>query len=164
VHHFVHKIKQGACNSTPPPRSHACSHVCALPIRQKLREKRRLRKKWQTTRSPQHKTAFNTAAKNHKQLLYEEKQKNIKTYLTNLTATDATDFFLWRTTLRLKRPQTPISPLRTAGGEWAKGDAQKTIGFADHFEIVFQPRTTRKYCGLLKILGCPHPCPTFQDN
>ena len=38
--------------------------------------------------------------------------------------------------------ETPASthfPLRTADGEWAKSDAQKTIVFADHFEFVFRP-------------------------
>ena len=87
---------------------------------------------------PRDKTAFNKAAKNLKQFLYEAKQQGIQAYLRNLTATDATDYSLWKATRGLKRPQT-ISPLRTVSGDWAKSDAQKTIMFADHFTSVFCP-------------------------
>ena len=57
-----------------------------------------------------------------KQLLHDEKQKAIQTYLESLTATEATEYSLWQATKRLKRPQTPIPPLRTDEGEWAKRD------------------------------------------
>ena len=58
----------------------------------------------------QDKTAFNKTAKNLKQFLCEAKQQGIQAYLRNLTATDATDYSLWKATRRLIRPQTPISP------------------------------------------------------
>ena len=68
-------------------------------------------------------------------------QTTIQTYLENLTPTEATDYSLWKATKRLQRPQTPIPPLRTPGGEWAKSDIQKVNTLADHFEHVFQPHT-----------------------
>jgi hypothetical protein len=123
----------------PPPGPPTCTQTCAIPIKQKLMEKRRLRIKWQTTRSPQDKTAFNRVTKNIKQLLYEVKQQGVQTYLTNLTATEATDYSLWKATRELKRPPTPISPLRTAGDELAKRDVQKTVVFVDLFQSVFCP-------------------------
>ena len=114
-------------------------NTCAHPIKQKITEKRKLRKRWQNTRSPQDKAALNKAIKELKQLLHEEKQQAIQTYLANLTATDATDYSLWKATKRLKQPQTPIPPLRTSGGEWAKSDIQKANLLASHFENVFKP-------------------------
>ena len=68
-------------------------NTCAQPIKQKITEKRKLRKRWQNTRSPQDKAALNKAVKELKQLLYEEKQA-IQTYLANLSARDATDYSL----------------------------------------------------------------------
>jgi hypothetical protein len=59
-------------------------------------EKRKLRKRWQTTRSPQDKAAFNKAVNKLKQLLYEENKQAIQTYLAFLTATDATDYLVER--------------------------------------------------------------------
>jgi hypothetical protein len=74
-----------------------------------------------------------------KQLLHDEKQKAIQTYLESLTATEATEYSLWQATKRLKRPQTPIPPLRTGGGEWAKSDTQKANVLAEHFANIFKP-------------------------
>jgi hypothetical protein len=61
VHHLVQNIQQAAWNSTPPPHTPLHMNSCAHPIKQKIVEKRKLRKQWQTTRSPQDKTAFNKA-------------------------------------------------------------------------------------------------------
>ena len=93
-----------------------------LPIKQKIMEKRKLRKRWQNTRSPQDKAALNKALKELKQLLHDEKHQAIQTYLASFSATEVTDYSLWKATKRLKQPQTPIPPLRTREGEWAKSD------------------------------------------
>ena len=65
----------------------------------------------------------------------------IQTSLKSLTPSEATDYSLWKAIKRLQRPQTPIPPLRTSGGEWAKSDIQKVNTLADHFEHVFLPHT-----------------------
>jgi hypothetical protein len=56
-----------------------------------------------------------------------------------LTATETTEYSLWKATKRLNRPQTRIPPLRTAAGDWAKSDTQIAHVLADHFVHVFQP-------------------------
>jgi hypothetical protein len=79
VHQLVQTIQQAAWNSTAPPCTYTHMHTCAQPIKQKITEKRKLRKKWQNTRSPQDKAAFNKIVKELKQLLYEENQQAIQT-------------------------------------------------------------------------------------
>jgi aspartate aminotransferase-like enzyme len=91
-------------------------YTCAQPINQKITEKRKLRKKWQNTRSSQKKAAFNKAVKELKKLFYEENQQAIQTYSSTLSAMEATDYSLWKATKRLKQTQTPI-PLRTTENE-----------------------------------------------
>jgi hypothetical protein len=54
-------------------------NTCAHPVNQKIVEKRKLRKRWQTTGSPQDKTAFNKAVNDLKHLFYAEKQQPIQT-------------------------------------------------------------------------------------
>jgi len=88
-------------------------------IKQKIFEKRKLRKRWQNTSSPQDKTRLNKAGIELKQLLNDQNQKAIQTYLESLKATE---YSLWKATKRLKRPQTPIPPLRTEGVEGVKSD------------------------------------------
>ena len=80
-------------------------------IKQKILNKRRLRKQWQNTRAPQGKAKLNKAVKELKQLLNDEKQKTIQEYLQSLTASEAKDYSLWKATKkkkRLKQPQTSI--------------------------------------------------------
>jgi len=104
-------------------------------------DKRRLRRRWQHTRSPQDKANLNNATNELKIILNNYKQQTIQTYLESVTPTETTDYSLWKATKRLQLPQTPISPLRTSGEEWAKSDIQKVNTLADHFVNVFQAHT-----------------------
>ena len=109
---------------------------CAPWIKQKILDKKKLRKRWQTTRSPQDKAIFNKATHKLKFLLNDLKRQAIQSYLETLTATEAT---FWKATKRLNRPQTHIPPLCTAAGDCAKSDIQKAHVLAEHFAHVFQP-------------------------
>jgi len=84
---------------------------------------------------------LNKATNELKILLNNYKQQAIQTYLESLYPTEATDYSLWKATKWLQLPQTPIPPLRTPGGEWAKSDEQKVNTLADHSAQVFQPHT-----------------------
>jgi len=137
----VQIIQQAACFSTTNPLTHPNQNTCALALKQKILDKRRLRRRWQHTRSPKDKANLNKATNELKILLNNYKQQAMQTYLESLTPTEATDYSLWKATKRLKRPQTPIPPLRTSGGEWAKSDIQKVNTLADHFENILQPHT-----------------------
>ena len=55
VQHLVQTIQQAAWNSTPLPHIPTHTNTCATPIKQKIMEKRKLRRRWQNTRSPQDK-------------------------------------------------------------------------------------------------------------
>jgi hypothetical protein len=79
---------------------------CAPMVKQKILEKRKMRKWRHITRSPQDKANLNKAVEELKQLLNEENQKAIQTFLESLTATEVTEESLWKATKSLKRPQT----------------------------------------------------------
>jgi len=134
-------LQQAAWYSTTNPLTHQTQNTCAPALKQKILDKRRLRKRWQHTRSPQDKANLNKATNELKILLNNYKQQAIQTYLESLTPTEATDYSLWKATKRLQRQQTPIPILRKSGGEWAKSDIQKVNTLADHFENVFQAHT-----------------------
>ena len=139
VHQFVQLTQQAAWNSTPHPHIPPTANTCPQTIKQKILDKRKLRKRWQTTRSPQDKANLNKAIRELKELLNGHKQQAIQTYLEGLTTTDASDYSLWKATKRLQRPQTQIPPLRTAGGDWAKSDTQKANVLAEYFANVVRP-------------------------
>jgi hypothetical protein len=50
------------------------------------------------------------AVKERKQLLHDEKQQAIQTYLASLSAKEVTDYSLWKATKCLKQPQTTPPP------------------------------------------------------
>jgi hypothetical protein len=108
VHQVVQVIQQAAWNSTPNPHKSLNMDECAPMVKQKILEKRKMGKRWHTTRSPQDKANPNKSVKELKQLLNDEKQEDIQIYLESLTTTE---YSLWKTSKRLKRPQKPNSPL-----------------------------------------------------
>ena len=141
VHHLIQIIQQAAWYSTTNRLTHPNQTTCAQALKQKILDKTKLRRRWQHTRSPQDTANLNKATNDLKILLNNYKQQAIRTYLESLTPSEATDYSLWKATKRLQRQQTPIPPLRTSGGEWAKSDIQKVNTLAYHFEHVFQTHT-----------------------
>jgi len=133
----VHIIQQAAWNSTPKPQTSHRRHLHTYDQTENPRQET-VKKAGAKSRSPQDKAKLNKVATELKQLLLDHKQQAIQTYLENLTATEATDYSLWKTTKRLQRPQTPIPSLRTARGEWAKTGTQKAQVLAEHFTTVFK--------------------------
>jgi len=136
---FNNCIQQAAWNSTPTNPANSKQDTCSISIREKIAQKRKLRKQWQTTRSPEMKTKLNRAIKEIQTMLKDEKEQAIKHYLKGLSATETTDYSLWKATKRLKRPQISNPPIRTPEGAWAKSNIEKAELSADHLERVFTP-------------------------
>jgi len=98
VHHLVHIIQQAAWFSTTNPLKHPNQKTCSPVLKQKILNKRRLRKQWQHTRSPQDKANLNKATNELKILLNNYKHLAIQTYLESLNPTEATDYSLRKAT------------------------------------------------------------------
>jgi len=75
-------------------------------IKDKLAEKRKLRKLWQINRCPVLKTKLNRAIKVFKNPLETERNQGIQRYLSELSPFAATNYSLWKTIKRLKCRQT----------------------------------------------------------
>lgn len=82
---------------------------------------------------------MNKSIKDLKQCLKEEKNRGIKNYLENLTATETSDYSLWRATKKINCPRSFIPPIKKANGSWAKTSLDKATTFAEHLEKIFQP-------------------------
>lgn len=139
IEHLNHSIQQATWNSTPYNGSNDKEYSCSPLIRNKIAQKRKLRKQWQITRSPVFKTKLNKAVKEIREMISKEKEQAIENYLKNLGSTEATDYSLWKATKKLKHPQLSNPPIRMESGRWAKSNADKAKLFADHLEKVFTP-------------------------
>jgi hypothetical protein len=102
VHHLVQTIWQAAWYSTTNPHVHPNQNNCVPALKQKILDKRWLRRRWKHTRSPQDKANLNKATNELKILLNSYKQQAIQTYLESLTPIEATDYSLWKATKRLQ--------------------------------------------------------------
>ena len=100
-------LKIHASGNLFTPQQPTCTNIqqfLPLDLRRQIEEKRKLRKKWQTTRSPADKQRFNKAkilTENYGTLKIQGTANNLK----NLDITPSnTDHNLWRPTRYLKRP------------------------------------------------------------
>ncbi|XP_011063431.1 PREDICTED: RNA-directed DNA polymerase from mobile element jockey-like [Acromyrmex echinatior] len=139
VEHFNLSIQQAAWNATSFSYTKGKDNEWSDLTKQKITEKRRLRKQWQMTRSPEIKTKLNRATKHLQKLLNYEKNQRTQEYLQNLGATQATDYSLWKATKRLKQPVPCVSSVRRLDGTWAKSATEKANTFAEHLKETFTP-------------------------
>jgi hypothetical protein len=85
-----------------------------LLIKQNIEEKRKLLRGWQRLQAPESKRLFNTATQELKQLLNNNKNNCIQTFLQGPTQTESTDCSLWKTNKKIKEVKKPSPPLRTS--------------------------------------------------
>lgn len=132
-------LKQAATDATPSSSVYIKLDKPSQNIQQLLMIKRSIRRQWQLHRSPTLKSNLNKAIKNLKIALLKERDEGIQHYLSELTATGATDYSLWKATRKLKRPTLACPPIRLPDGNWARSDADKADIFAQHLNKVFKP-------------------------
>jgi hypothetical protein len=139
VKYFNDIIQWAEWNATLETTYTPSSYTCPIFIKQKLAEKRRLRREWQRTRTPTSKKLLNRATQDLKQLLHHHKNDGIQNFLHGLTPTASTNYSLWKTTKKLKTVTQPSTPVRTSQRTWARSNAEKAQAFAHHLASIFQP-------------------------
>lgn len=142
VVHFNQVVQNAARQATPEPVKYINSTNCPIFIKKKIAEKRRLRRRWQTTRHPADKGILNRASAQLKNLLSEIRNQNVQEYLRHLSPLEANDYSLWKATKYLKQPHQHKAPIRTPNNTWAKSDSEKARTFAEHLANVFTPFPT----------------------
>jgi hypothetical protein len=89
-------------------------HDCPILINQKTEQKRRLPRGWHQLQTLESKRLLNTATKELKQLLNNNKNDCIQTFLQGLTPTESIDYSLWKAAKKIKQIKKPSPPLRTS--------------------------------------------------
>lgn len=139
VENFTQNIQYAAWKATPEVSTAKRIQDCSNVVKEALLDKRRLRKTWMATRSPQDRARFNEAVRNLKDVLSNEKNQAIQNYLEGLSPTEATDHSLWKATAKIRKTQDFVPPIRKNDGSWARTDKEKANVFAEHLANVFQP-------------------------
>lgn len=139
VEKFMNDIQQSAWDSTPNITKRVSGHNYPLEIRNLVKEKRRARRKWHQTRSPQDKNVFNRLTRHLTMEIKSWKDSTMSAYLTELSNEKSTDYSLWKATKNLKRPIAHVPPIQKRDGTWARNNKQKADTFAIHLESIFHP-------------------------
>lgn len=144
---FTQTLQNAAWHSTPELK--ISSEVRTYPnyIISLIKDKRKLRKKWQQTRSPQDRRNFNNATKNLSRKIKAFNDKNLQTQLSNLTYDSKSNYSLWKATKYHKRPTQHKSPLQKEDGSWVKNSLEKADLFAEHLSNIFtNQNNTTNFC------------------
>lgn len=153
VAYFNDCVQTAARLATPPNRPQVRSQfIYPVEVKRRVAERRRLRRIWQNSRHPRDKALFNRASQNLKRFLHCLKNQQFQTFTENLSATEATDYSLWRVTKNMKQPKQYIPPILRLDGTWAKSDLEKSEAFAEYFSSVFQPNSSNIIHDDLEIL------------
>lgn len=136
---FLKHIQQAAWNNTPDINKPTKGKVYPLGIKQLLSEKRRQRRVWQQSRSPEDKRKLNNMTKKLSKMIQVFNDSSMNRYLQTLTSDSSTGYSLWKATKNLKRPIAHTPPIKIGPGAWAKNNEQKAKRFAEHLEAIFQP-------------------------
>jgi hypothetical protein len=107
---------------------------------------------------PESKRLLNTAIQELKQLLNNNNNDFIQTFLQGLTPTESTDYSLWKETKKMKQVKKPSTPLRTSQGTWSRSNVEKAHAFAEHLAKVFQPHPLENETeeSLIQLLETPY--------
>lgn len=140
--YITNKIQEAAWLATPYLKILNTTHSAPLQIRNKIQEKRSLRRKWHLSRHPDDKAALNRSARELTDMIKENENDTLQHKLSSLTATKSTDYSLWKITKKFNRPQKHIPPIRTQTGSWAKRAEEKAETFAQHLSHIFTPNAS----------------------
>ncbi|CAB0031424.1 unnamed protein product, partial [Trichogramma brassicae] len=127
------KVKSSSCRARAAKvknrRLHgvACTRETESPRTEKQRERERER------------SLVVAAIKDLKITLHKERNQGIQEYLEGLTATENTQYSLWKATNKIKRPIVNDSPIRKDDGTWARTTVDKLQVFEKYFTNVFTP-------------------------
>lgn len=136
---FNKTVQNAAWSSTPHSSYKTTPNNIDPNVKDKIQNKRRLRKLWQQTRNPFFKAAFNKAAKEVKAALLEIENNQVAQYLEKLSPTKATEYSLWKATKKIHQQTNHCSAIKKANGDWARSDAEVANSFSYHLTEVFQP-------------------------
>ncbi|VVC35140.1 Zinc finger, CCHC-type,Reverse transcriptase domain [Cinara cedri] len=139
VNNLTTLIQSAAWEATKPNKTHNSKNnypIISDQIRCLIIEKRRTRAKYQVTRLPSHKSAYNKLANSLKKALAKYKSCEFEQKLHSLSITDGS---LWRETKRLLKFKTASPPLLNTDSSLAVSDAEKAKVFRVHLSKTFYP-------------------------
>jgi hypothetical protein len=100
---FNNVIQKAAWSATPDDKPQTKYPEYPWEVMDQIKEKRKLRRRWQMSRHPEDKRRYNEGGRKLKDHIKRIKEEIVQAHVQSLTATDDTEYSLWKATKRLKR-------------------------------------------------------------
>ena len=113
-----------AIRFSTPARTSISKHEYPQYILKKIAEKRRVRRIWQTHRTPEDKRELNNATRKLSKTIKNYNNDCFHKYL-QLAPTAESNYSLWKASRKLTRPPQIIPPIRCPQGGWARSPIEK---------------------------------------
>ena len=144
-----------AIRSSTPTKTSISKHEYPYYILNKITEKRRLRRVWQTQSTPDDKGKLNNATRKLTKIIKKYKNDCFQKYLVNLFPSADSNYSLWKASRNLTRPPQIIRPIRCPQGGWARSPIEKANLLANYLSNVFKPHSSNTAPEITEYLHSP---------
>ena len=144
-----------AIRSLTPTKTSISKHEYPHYISNKITEKRRLRRVWQTHRRPDDERKLNNATRELIKIIKKYKNDYFQKYLLSLTPSADSNYSLWKASRKLTRPPQIIPPIRCPQGGWARSLIEKANLFVNYLSNIFKPHSSNTAPEITEYLHSP---------
>ena len=144
-----------AIRFSTPAKTSISKHEYPQYILKKIAEKRRLRRIWQTHRTPEDKRKLNDATRKLSKTIKNYNNDCFYKYLASLSPTADSNYSLWKASRKLTRPPQIIPPIRRPQVGWARSPIEKANLFAKHLSEVFKLHSSVAAADVTEYLHTP---------
>ena len=152
-----------AIRVSTPAKTSISNHEYPQYILKKIAEKRRLKRIWQTHRTPEDKRKLNNATRKLSKTIKNYNNDCFHKYLTSLSPTADSNYSPWKASRKLTRPPQIIPPIRRPQGGWARSPIEKANLFAKHLTEVFKPHSSIAAADVTEYLQMSTPIESFTS-
>ncbi|KAI4478516.1 hypothetical protein M0804_011839 [Polistes exclamans] len=137
VNNLTDAIQEAAWASTSQKVTSRDFPTYPSNILHKIKIKRQVKARWQKNQTKSNKRLLNKVTKDVKQSLRDYNNAEFEKYITSISPHEDTNYSLWKTTKRFKRPIKSIPAIRNIDGSWAKSTEKQAETFAINLEKIF---------------------------
>ncbi|KAI4473029.1 hypothetical protein M0804_015513 [Polistes exclamans] len=137
VNNLTDAIQEAAWASTSQKVTSRDSPTYPSNILHKIKIKSQVKARWHKNQTKSNKRLLNKVTKIVKQSLRDYNNAEFEKYITSISPHEDTNYSLWKTTKRFKRPIKSIPAIRNTDGSWAKSTEKQAETFAINLEKIF---------------------------
>ena len=135
-------IQEAAWTATTHEIKSRQSKIIPQVILDKIRGKRKAKATWQKQRTRENKQILNKLTKELKIKIREHHNIEFTKFIESLSANENTNYSLWKTTKRIKKPIKQVPAIRKEDNTWARSNEEQAEEFANHLCSTFTPHNS----------------------